>query len=1213
MDADLEGLAEQRPSGGGPDMIDPAALTSDAAGAQKRLGADIAARAKQVPELHSFLTTEYQGARDAERTQLSESQFFAQEIDQAASSWVLSICLVRFLEDTGLITEPVISGPADRDQRARDALTLHFRAHPEHEEREYLEHAFRGLADLPGLHDLFGPKHTLLYALGPSSDGARELIEFFRRRDPETGQLLHDFTDPDRGTRFLGDLYQDLSALARKRYALLQTPDFIEAFILDRTLEPAVKEFGLSEASLIDPACGSGHFLLGAFDRLFAHWQNTEPHTEPRLLAQRALDQIAGVDLNPVAIAIARFRLLVAALSKAKSRTLREAPDFHVHLAAADSLLHGPRPGQIPGAEGHPARNHHYRAEEVEAAARILGRSYTCVVGNPPYITPNDPAEKAAYRARYGSCNGKYSLAVPFIERFFDLASTDRRPGYVGMITANSFMKREFGTKLIKEFLPKWDLTHVIDTSGADIPGHGTPTVILLARNRRPVGATVRCVLGVRGEPSPPEDPAKGLVWSAIEAQVDQPGSESDFVSVVDLARERLASHPWSLGGGGAAELKVTIERGSTMDVRQIADHIGITSVTGEDDLYVLPNVETCRRLQLETVIPLVLGDGVRDWDLTEPPTAVWLYDDALQVRDLEETPIIARYLWVAKTSISKRKRFGTPMLDRGLTWFEWQELYVEKLRTPLTITFAFVATHNHFVLDRGGKVFKQTAPVIKLPAGATEDDHLALLGPLNSSAGCFWMKQVFFDRRIADQAWDRFYEHDSTKLARFPLPADLPTDLARTLDSLAQEASHNTPASLCERETPTRESLNAAKVTWQSTRQRMIAAQEELDWRCYRLYAITDSELTYPAAPPEVAFGERAFEIVLARKVAQGDVDTAWFTRHRAEPVTEVPARWPADYCQLIEQRIALIESSKDIGLIERPEYKRRWAHEPWEVQEQKALRLWLLDRMESPSVWDSEPAELQSIARLSDRMRADPEFLSVLSLYLGHPDYDLTKAVGDLAKDESVPYLAALRYNEPGMTKRAEWEEVWDLQRQEDAIDARSELPEDDPAYLSPARAKETKEREVGTITPPPRYAKTDFRSGSFWTLRGKLDVPKERFISYLGAEREADPTAVIGWAGWDHRQRAIALAFYIGRAQDQEGWSQERLMPLLAGLAELIPWLMQWHNEPDAQGTRFDTFAATLLADRTRRAGLGAQALGAWRPAPTGRGRPRERIKS
>ena len=39
---------------------------------------------------------------------------------------------------------------------------------------------------------------------------------------------MHDFTDPDWNTRFLGDLYQDLSEEARKRFALLQTPEFVE-------------------------------------------------------------------------------------------------------------------------------------------------------------------------------------------------------------------------------------------------------------------------------------------------------------------------------------------------------------------------------------------------------------------------------------------------------------------------------------------------------------------------------------------------------------------------------------------------------------------------------------------------------------------------------------------------------------------------------------------------------------------------------------------------------------------------------------------------------------------------------------------------------------------------------------------------------------------------------------------------------------------------
>ena len=55
---------------------------------------------------------------------------------------------------------------------------------------------------------------------------------------------MHDFTDPDWNTRFLGDLYQDLSEEARKRFALLQTPEFVEEWILSRTLDPAIREFG---------------------------------------------------------------------------------------------------------------------------------------------------------------------------------------------------------------------------------------------------------------------------------------------------------------------------------------------------------------------------------------------------------------------------------------------------------------------------------------------------------------------------------------------------------------------------------------------------------------------------------------------------------------------------------------------------------------------------------------------------------------------------------------------------------------------------------------------------------------------------------------------------------------------------------------------------------------------------------------------------------
>ncbi|WP_433386866.1 DUF7008 domain-containing protein [Micromonospora sp. KLBMP9576] len=63
------------------------------------------------------------------------------------------------------------------------------------------------------------------------------------------------------------------------------------------------------------------------------------------------------------------------------------------------------------------------------------------------------------------------------------------------------------------------------------------------------------------------------------------------------------------------------------------------------------------------------------------------------------------------------------------------------------------------------------------------------------------------------------------------------------------------------------------------------------------------------------------------------------------------------------------------------------------------------------------------------------------------------------------------------------------------------------------------------------------------------GKLDVPKERFISYPQAGRDSGGSELLGWAGWDHLAQALATV-YLDR-KTQEAWPAERLLPLLAGL--------------------------------------------------------------
>jgi len=336
----------------------------------------------------------------------------------------------------------------------------------------------------------------------------------------------------------------------------------------------------------------------------------------------------------------------------------------------------------------------------------------------------------------------------------------------------------------------------------------------------------------------------------------------------------------------------------------------------------------------------------------------------------------------------------------------------------------------------------------------------------------------------------------------------------------------------------------------------------------------------------PPIALGERAFEMVLARKVAAGAVDTTWFERHGSTPITQIPDGWPNDYRLLVERRIHLIETHTSISLIERPEYKRRWSEETWEEREARALRNWLLDRLESDRYWPRKSTALQTVKQIADAAARDSEFLQVAALYRAREDFDREALVAELVEGESVPYLPVLRYKPSGLEKRMLWERTWDLQRLED------------------------RGEKVEKIRVPPAYVQADFLSALYWRLRGKLDVPKERFISYPHAERQGDQSLVVGWAGWDHREQATALAVYYERMKSHEGWEPKRLAPLLLGLDGLVPWLVQWHNEPGPENdVPLGDFFRTFVDEEAANLGLTVQEIRAWKPE-AGRTRGRRR---
>lgn len=173
----------------------------------------------------------------------------------------------------------------------------------------------------------------------------------------------------DRGPIFSGDLlknlYQELFPRAlRHRLGEYYTPDWLARHVLDQ-----VGYAGGADRRLLDPACGSGTFLLMAIQRIRDAWPSSRigdaPSSSKAKLCGHILSHVVGIDLNPLAVMTARANYLIAIHDLPPPAERGEIPIY-----LGDSIL------------------------DVPPHAALRGEQFDVVVGNPPWIAwDNLPAD----------------------------------------------------------------------------------------------------------------------------------------------------------------------------------------------------------------------------------------------------------------------------------------------------------------------------------------------------------------------------------------------------------------------------------------------------------------------------------------------------------------------------------------------------------------------------------------------------------------------------------------------------------------------------------------------------------------------------------------------------------------------------------------------------------------------------------------------------
>jgi type I restriction-modification system DNA methylase subunit len=647
----------------------------------------------------------------------------------------------------------------------------------------------------------------------------------------------------------------------RKAQGIYYTPQFVVRYIVGQTLGRLLEERDYEQArqvKVLDMACGSGSFLIEAFDVLDRYLaQIRGQHTPlPRHAGERRGEgaraagdmhdyarrmeiltgNLYGVDLDAQAVEIAQLNLLLKAVNQ-RGRL----PEL-ANVRQGNSLISG-TPEELEAAFGPDWRDKHpfNWAEEfpqvftptptLPLVGGGRGGGFDVIVGNPPYIRiqtlPKDDA--AWYGDHYRAASGSYDIYVLFVERALELL---RPGGVMGFILPNKFFQASYGEKLralLSEHKVVWQ---VVDFEDAQVFEFST---------------TYTCLLFLRKETNP------HLVYVAagdwLKAQPDRPALLSDDLPKTQVAGERLSKEPWILMSSPKTALKDKIEAAG-LQLGEIAERIFQGLKTSADKVYILEKAgeksgrvsvrsglqEKIYQLEPGLLKPLIKGGQMRRYLIEEPPRVIlfpYAQGQLLSEGEISSRcPLTWQYLLDNKELLEKRERgrmrhegwYGY-IYPKNLTLFEQPKIVTPDIAA--SASFGYDAEGHYYFTGGGAGGYG-----ILLEEGWS---YLYVLGLLNSRLLDWYLQQVSSPFRGGYFSYEaRFIRQLPIRRINFDDPADV--------------ACHDRMVALVEEVLRLQKEHAAAEAFKEDRRHDLARRIEQLDAQIdalvYELYGLTEEEI---------------------------------------------------------------------------------------------------------------------------------------------------------------------------------------------------------------------------------------------------------------------------------------------------------------------------------------------------------------------------------